>query len=253
MKCHTVAEYVWLGGKNELRSKAKTLNDVDALFSLDSYPSWNYDGSSTGQAEGNDSEVVIVPRAIFKCPFRSSRDVLILCDTYKPDGTPLKNNNRIEVDAIFKKKSDEEPWFGIEQEYFMMDLRTYKPLGFDVAFGGQGRYYCSAGARNTFGRKLADEHYRACLYAGISISGVNAEVVPGQWEYQVGPCLGIEAGDHLWMARYILERLSEEHCISICLEPKPLEGDWNGSGCHTNYSTKNMREGNRGQVRIEIY
>jgi glutamine synthetase len=310
-----VAEYVWLGGAGELRSKARTLYiQGPHLKSLDSYPSWNYDGSSTGQAKGNYSEVIIRPRAIFNCPFRRGTNVLVMCDTHRPDGTPLENNNRMKAETIFNEKLDEEPWFGLEQEYFMMDpngekpdkdamvpdepsnnpshlftsLRRMFPLGSNIysasaALRGvaeraanpgltnspgdpapataahymalaaaQGAFYCSTGHGKAFGRKLADEHYKACLHAGIKISGINAEVAAGQWEYQVGPCLGIEAGDHLWMARYILERLSEEHDVCICLDPKPVKGDWNGSGCHTNYSTKNMREGTEDRTGLEF-
>jgi len=247
-----IAEYVWIGGQNELRSKARTLYIDKDPTSLENYPKWNYDGSSTIQAKGKDSEVVIIPRAVFGCPFRRVPNVLVLCDTHSPSGLPLKSNTRLDADTIFKEKLDEEPWFGIEQEYFMMDPLTGKPLGLPVDEGAQGQYYCSAGIQNAFGRSLADEHYKACLYAGIKMSGINAEVAPGQWEYQVGPCLGVEAGDHLCMARYILERLSEKHGIVICLEPKPLEGDWNGSGCHTNYSTKNMREGSEDKTGLEF-
>ena len=246
-----VAEYIWLGGTGELRSKARTLdlsnkynqfsNRIEK-FSISDIPNWNYDGSSTEQATGTDSEVIIKPCSYYKCPFRNYNDILVMCDTYKPDGTPLDGNNRHWAKQHFDKNLDAKPWYGIEQEFFMMtyngmpwqlnDLNTAKP---------QGQYYCSVGTENAFGRKLIEKHYDLCLYAGLSISGINAEVAPSQWEYQIGPVEGIEAGDQLWISRYILLRVAEEFEICINFEPKPLEGDWNGSGCHTNYSTQSMR------------
>ena len=238
-----VIEYVWLGGNYEMRSKTRVLEtDTTDKLKLSDVPDWNYDGSSTGQATGRDSEVIIKPKAIFNNPFGKPYDYLVLCDTYLPDGRPLCNNNRVNANEIFNKKMEEEPWFGLEQEYFLINPNTSKPLGYSVD-GKQGQFYCSIGSENAFGRAIVGEHLKLCLDAGIKISGVNAEVAPGQWEFQVGPCIGIEAGDHLWIARYILQRIGEKHNIIINFEPKPLKGDWNGSGCHTNYSTKNMRNG----------
>ena len=239
-------EYIWLDNNQNFRSKTKVYtykHEIQHAKFLDFLPEWNYDGSSTGQASGKDSEVIIKPCEVFLCPFRKERDsLLVLCDTYTPDDLPLENNYRPWAYNTFNKKLDEEPWFGIEQEYFMIDPQTNKPLGFDPN-NSQGQYYCSVGTLNNFGRHIADEHLEACLYAGIKISGINAEVAPGQWEYQIGPCNGIESGDHLLVSRYILQRIAEKHNVVINFEPKPVKGDWNGSGCHTNYSTKKMREG----------
>ena len=82
------------------------------------------------------------------------------------------------------------------------------PLGWPT--GGypepQGKYYCSS---NNYGREIAELHLNCCLNAGLKIAGINSEVAPGQWEFQVGITKGIESGDHLWMSRYILERVAE--------------------------------------------
>lgn len=145
-----------------------------------------------------------------------------------------------------EKAKDSEPWFGIEQEYTLFEVgKSFNkwPLGWPEGGypGPQGPYYCSSGATTCFGRVVSDAHYRACLYSGIKISGTNGEVMPGQWEYQIGPCLGIEIGDHMWMARYLMQRVSENFNVALSFHPKPISGDWNGAGCHTNYSTKQMR------------
>ena len=236
----TFVEYVWIGGNNELRCKTKVVNGM--VHSVDDLSDWNYDGSSTAQAAGEDSEVIMKPRALFCDPFRGEHHKMVLCDTYTPKGEPLENNNRVWAKSVFDAKLEEEPWFGLEQEYFLIDPVTQNPLGFDE-HKTQGQFYCSVGAENAFGRTIAERHLAACVHAGIKISGINAEVAPGQWEFQIGPCVGIEEGDHLWMARYLLERVAEMHGVSVNIDAKPLKGDWNGSGCHTNYSTKNMREG----------
>ncbi len=241
----SVVEYVWLGGNKELRSKTKVLQNE--LTCLEDLPKWNFDGSSTNQAAGEDSEVVIKPVALFKDPFREEfmNPYIVLCDTYTPSGEPLEQNSRNWAKELFDQKLEEKPWYGIEQEYFIIDKKTKLPLGFPSEGNPnpQGQYYCSVGAQNSFGRVIAEKHLSACLKAGINISGLNAEVAPGQWEFQVGPCEGIASGDHLWIARYLLIKVAENYGYEIDFEPKPVKGDWNGSGCHTNFSTINIREG----------
>ena len=245
-----IAEYIWLGGNGELRSKAKTLSFKD--WTPETLPPWDYDGSSTGQAPGNNSEIIIIPRAIFLCPFREGKNILVMCDTYEQNGKPLDSNHRYPANELFNKNLNSEPWFGIEQEFFIFDNKTGKPTGFSQEMNPQGQYYCSVGTNNAIGREIVETHYSYCLYAGVSISGVNAEVAPGQWEYQVGPVVGILAGDQLWISRYILLRISEKYNVKIELKPKPLRGNWNGSGCHTNYSTKSMRDGLPDKTGLEI-
>ena len=157
---------------------------------------------------------------------------------------PLPSNTRHNANQIFEKNIEHHPWFGLEQEYVLIDGHTNKPLGWPTDSTEpepQGKYYCGVGYKTVFGREIITEHYQACLKAGIKIAGVNAEVLPGQWEFQIGPCVGIDAGDHLWMARYLLHRICEKHKVIASFEPKPVLGDWNGSGMHCNFSTEQMR------------
>ena len=194
-----MAEYVWLGGgKLDMRSKTRTLNAKDDL-SVEKLPIWNYDGSSTGQADGTDSEVFLKPVRVYRDPFRRGKNIIVLCSTYYPkDGRLTESNARDTAKAIFDKDLKAAPWFGIEQEYAMFN-KLGRPLGWPSHPGSypapQGPYYCSAGSNISFGRPIVEAHYRACLYAGVKIAGCNAEVMPGQWEFQVGPCEGIQAGD----------------------------------------------------------
>lgn len=237
------AEYVWIGGTGlDLRCKTRTLPKAE--FDPSKLPHWNYDGSSTDQAPGDDSEVILKPCKVFKDPFRGGDNILVLCDTYTPQGEPLPTNRRNPAKAKFDKGLALKPWYGFEQEFTLFEADGKTPYGWP-ANGGypgpQGPYYCSAGAENAFGRPIVEAHYRASLYAGIKISGINAEVMPGQWEYQVGPVEGIDAGDQVFMARYILQRVCEMFGVRVSFEPKPIPGDWNGAGMHTNFSTEPMR------------
>mmetsp|Transcript_4206 Transcript_4206/g.9980 ORF Transcript_4206/g.9980 Transcript_4206/m.9980 type:complete len:415 (-) Transcript_4206:176-1420(-) len=244
-----LAEYVWVDAVGNTRSKTRTLPPAKCV-SADTLPSWNFDGSSTDQAPGDDSEVILKPQRIFADPFRPRSDgqknILVMCDTYTPAGDPLESNSRAYAQQFFEGNEDEEVWFGLEQEFTLFNLDEKTPLGWPEAgmpSRPQGPYYCSVGPENNFGRAITDSLYKACLYAGINISGVNGEVMPGQQEYQVGPCVGIDAGDQLMMSRYILQRVCEDFQVYCTLHPKPIvQGDWNGAGMHTNVSTKSMRE-----------
>jgi len=172
------AEYLWIDAQGEVRSKCRTIPASKAT--LDQLPMWNYDGSSTGQAPGQDSEVAIKPRAIYKDPFRPGDNILVLTDTYTPSGEPLPTNTRAAAVEAFAGREDEVPWFGIEQEYTLFNIDMVTPLGWPKGGypGPQGPYYCGAGADRSYGRFISEAHYKACLYSGIQISGTNAEVRP---------------------------------------------------------------------------
>lgn len=255
------AEYVWIGGTgSDLRSKTKSLSKKPA--SVKELPVWNYDGSSCGQAPGEDSEVFLVPRAIFRDPFRGGDNIIVLSDAYKPPNvgepkdtplTPIPTNTRAAAAKVMEEAKAEEPWFGIEQEYSLLNSTTKWPLGWPSnGFPGpQGPYYCSAGSGAAIGRDIVEAHLKACYYSGVNISGVNAEVMPAQWEFQVGPCVGIDMGDHMWIARYLLVRIAEAFNVDVTFDPKPIPGDWNGAGGHCNFSSNATRKEGTGWDAIQ--
>jgi len=241
------AEYIWIDGFGNVRSKSRMHTNNSEL------PEWNYDGSSTGQANSEDSEIIIKPVKTYKDPFRK-HGILVLCDCYDKNNNPIPSNHRYNAQQIFSnpKVASDIPWFGIEQEYVLYNAKKKIPLGWSKKKEPepQGKYYCSVGGDRAFGREIVEEHYEACIYAGINICGVNAEVMPSQWEFQIGIVEGINAADQLWVARYILQRVCEKYNAYASFEPKPVKGDWNGSGCHTNFSTASMR-GENGILAIE--
>ncbi|MGI8847158.1 MAG: glutamine synthetase GlnII [Candidatus Dormibacteria bacterium] len=234
------AEYIWIDGTEPtplLRSKTKIVKNTKDL------PIWAFDGSSTNQAPGKASDCVLQP--VFSCPdpIHGEDNVLVMCEVLLTDMTPHPTNTRSQLVAVAQRFKDQQPWFGIEQEYTM--FRGSRPLGFPEHTGypgAQGPYYCGVGSDDVYGRPLAEAHLDACLEAGLEIAGINAEVMPGQWEFQVGPLGPVEVADQLWLARWLLNRIGEEFDISVTLDPKPVRGDWNGAGAHTNFSTAAMRE-----------
>jgi len=239
------ATYIWIGGSGEdIRSKTRTL--PCEVKSIEDIPAWNYDGSSTGQAPGDDSEVWLEPVKYYPDPFRRGNNILVLCECLKPlSRKPIASNTRSNARVIFdtEEVAKEKTWYGIEQEYTLFEADGVTPLGWPQFGypGPQGPYYCGNGARRAYGRQVVEAHYRCCLYCGINISGINAEVMAGQWEYQIGPCEGIDSGDSVWLSRFLLERIAEYFQVVVSFHPKPMKGDWNGAGCHTNYSTLTMR------------
>ncbi|XP_005986705.1 glutamine synthetase [Latimeria chalumnae] len=234
--------YIWIDGTGEgLRCKTKTLDSEPK--SVQDIPEWNFDGSSTYQAEGSNSDMYLIPVRMFRDPFRQDPNKLVLCEVFKYNRKPAETNLRHSCQQVMELAKDSHPWFGLEQEYTLLGIDGH-PYGWPKhGFPGpQGPYYCGVGANRVNGRDIVEAHYRACLYAGVKIAGTNAEVMPSQWEFQVGPCEGIEMGDHLWIARFLLHRVCEDFGVVATLDPKPISGNWNGAGCHTNFSTKAMRE-----------
>jgi glutamine synthetase len=238
-------EYIWLDGYEpvpNLRSKTKIV-EFAGEPTLEDLPVWNFDGSSTRQAEGRSSDCVLQPVALFPDPARAGGK-LVMCEVHLPDGTPHPSNSRATI------PDDPDTWFGFEQEYFL--YRDGAPLGFprEGFPAPQGEYYTGVGFKNVgdVAREIVDAHVDLCLEAGINLEGINAEVAKGQWEFQIFGEGSKRAADEVWIARYIMARLTESYGIDIEWRCKPVLGpfnsplDWNGSGMHSNFSTKHMRE-----------
>ena len=233
-------EYVWIDGYDNVRSKIKVTNVL--IKSIEDIPIWNYDGSSTNQASTNASEITLIPVTYYKCPFKKNdHSFIVLCETYYSDMTPTTTNHRNDASIIFNKYKNHEAWYGLEQEYFVFDNKTNLPLNYTE--GPHTKYYCSVGENSFKLRNLMNVHLNHCLYMGIKMSGCNMEVVPGQAEFQIGPECGLKACDDLWIARFVLQKLSEMFKVTINYHPKPIP-DCNGSGCHTNFSCINTRKEN---------
>jgi len=238
-----MAEYIWMDGHTptqKLRSKTKILSKK--ISSVSELPEWGFDGSSTNQAEGNFSDCLLKPVWLCKDPIRGKENILVMCEVMNADGSVHASNTRAHLREIEEKFSKEKVWFGIEQEYTFFEGRN--PLGWPE--GGypapQGPFYCGVGADEAFGREIVEDHLDLCLEAGLELSGINAEVMPGQWEYQIGPLGPLEVADQMWVSRWLLYRISEDYGVSATLHPKPVKGDWNGAGAHINFSTQSMRK-----------
>lgn len=259
----SICEYIWMDGATptqKLRSKARVLKlKPFEKLQISDFPDWGFDGSSTWQAPGNDSDLTLKPVRFVRDSVQGDSHYLVMCEVFKPDGSPHSSNTRSKLREVLDAgAAKEEPWFGVEQEYTLFRNRT--PLGWpDKGYPApQGPFYCGVGADEVFGRELVDKHLQYCVKVGIMIFGVNAEVMPGQWEFQIG-YRGIEGEsadpltvcDHAWLARYLLYRLGEEFKITATLDNKPVKGNWNGAGQHTNFSIKSMRDPKTGKATIE--
>ncbi|MEE2628708.1 MAG: glutamine synthetase beta-grasp domain-containing protein [Candidatus Latescibacterota bacterium] len=244
-------EYIWLDGYHptqSLRSKTRIVEDFSG--DVADAPIWSFDGSSTEQATGDSSDCLLKPVAAYPDPDRlGGNGWLIMTEVLNADGTPHESNGRATI-----SDDDNDFWFGFEQEYTIMDPDTDLPLGFPK--GGyprpQGPYYTSVGTQNAFGRELVEEHLQLCLEAGLNVEGINGEVMMGQWEFQIFAKGACSAGDQIWLGRYLLERTAEKYGLVINLHPKPIKGDWNGSGMHANFSNDAMRKAGNKKTFVTI-
>ncbi|MFM9080393.1 MAG: glutamine synthetase beta-grasp domain-containing protein [Opitutaceae bacterium] len=240
-------EYIWLDGYQptpNLRSKTK-IEEFSSFPKLKQLPFWGFDGSSTRQAEGRSSDCMLKPVAVYPDSTRKN-GALVMCEVMMPDKkTPQPSNARATI------LDDPDAWFGFEQEYFL--YQDGVPLGFPKEGGfpyPQGEYYTGVGYKNVgdVAREIVEEHLDLCIDAGINHEGINAEVAKGQWEFQIFGKGSKSAADQMWVARYIMARLCEKFGIDVEWRCKPIRGpfdsplDWNGSGMHSNFSTKHMRE-----------
>ena len=222
-------EYIWLDGTETPQLRSKTRFAEEAT-------DWNFDGGSTSQGSLEDSDRVLKPVATYQDPFSTGE--LVLCEVFYHNGIAHETNNRYKLHSV--DVGDSDPWIGFEQEFTLLDLFGEEPLGLVLRPEGQGPYYCGVGRQNIVGRKVLSVFEEACSRAGVELDGINAEVMPGQWEFQTRAKDAKKACDDLWVARYILERLSEDQGVIVSYDPKPHPA-FNGAGCHTNFSTANMR------------
>jgi len=251
----TQLEYVWLDGGNpddplgptkKLRSKTKILDLAPGatINDLNQIPSWGFDGSSTWQAGTDNSDCALVPVAMIKDPLRKGDDFIVLCEVYDVEsGQPHASNTRAPLTKACERYAQQEPLFGFEQEYTLMQEGApfrWPKLG--APSRAQGGYYCGVGYDELYGSAFKETYTRVCIDADLMLSGTNAEVMPAQWEFQIGPLPPLAACDQLWLARYLMYRVGEQFELYATLDPKPRSGDWNGAGMHTNFSTKKMRD-----------
>ena len=258
-------EYIWLDGTQpsaQLRSKTSVMQaEADPTQDASVLPDWSFDGSSTGQASASSSDVLLKPVRALTDPLRGENSYIVLCETLDQNGCVHASNTRAALRLMLEETAHVwQPWVGFEQEYTL--FTQAQPYGWPVGShpGPQGPFYCGVGSGRAYGRAVAEKHLKLCLQADISIVGINAEVMPSQWEFQVG-YRGINAQDqnllamcdHLWLSRWLLLRAGEEFGATVSFSAKPLEGDWNGAGTHVNFSTQAMRDPDTGWATLQAF
>jgi glutamine synthetase len=265
-------EYLWLDVNQHMRSKIRTFIiecdyriDLSEILSsktskerfISLIPEWSYDGSSTGQCETAYSEVILKPVNFIKHPFmkpsiKGGQPILVLCEGYR-ENKPIIGNDRYDYITKMNHVKSHDIWFGLEQEFFLFDKTTKQPINWnEVKHIDQGEYYCGVNRSTYKEKQILNVFLEKCLHVGIQISGINQEVAPCQWEYQIGPVCADEAPDQMIFAKYILYNIAQEYDAYTNFHPKPLKGNWNGSGCHINISTTQTRGKNGFQYMQQI-
>ena len=250
-------EYIWTDSDGNVRSKVRystIMQMPNEMLSMRNVPKWSFDGSSTNQAETTNSDLIISPVRLFPNPMESRNQSQIaswyvLCEVLNLDGTPHKSNLRKELWDVLQENKDQDIWVGIEQEYVMIDEASGKPYGWndyeDSTPSPQGEYYCGVGGNKQKGRMIAEQHANLCVQSGLAFEGFHPEVMLSQWEYQIGPGNPLDIADQLIFSRFLLQRITERVSfpVAVSYDSKVMpDGNWNGSGAHINFSSKQMRE-----------
>ena len=249
-------EYIWVDGHKPAKIRSKVRFDKintnvieNQNVFLKTLPSWSFDGSSTGQADVDKSDMILKPVRVVPNTTERTRtpSFVVLCEVYDSDDKPHSSNKRAILRDFMKSDNSKGTMFGIEQEFIITNPNNGKPFGWEEQENNkprpQGDYYCGVGADVAKMRDVSESHAMACNTAGVSIKGTNAEVMLSQWEYQLSETDALSVCDNLWYSRFFLQRIAEKMNLSISYAPKLIEGDeWNGSGAHINFSTEEMRK-----------